>query len=394
MRRQLVASVMVIFPILWATDMRAQDAGDDQLEFSQLIAKYHTCSELIPDATQTIDSSNRLGAILTLNQEYLAPPPATGQSYRGEILTRDRTKPWCTPADKYPLPTIDSYQTLSDIPERQEILDVGGSVQIAIGQYLKLLNISAENIKGISLAAANVKSYELSPGRQNLVMDALIAQPDCVDALQAKTSKMIVRVCSGDVTLGVYFKTAVSGSILNLAIGQLTAGINFHYLNETSSVVPCTTTAPATKAGSTTTKQPTAPAAAKSTGNGAAKAPGKSTTAAPVVTKSGVTLSVTGNGSTDSTKPPISFSVSVTSGGNAPQSNPAASPTPAASPKPAASPSPSASPTPAATDTSADPAKCYSFAKVIGPSNGVFGINLSPQSGADSVSGLFKARKK
>lgn len=361
MRKFIARSLVAVLALSGTTIGYAQSDTEDQEAFSQLIAKYFVCSSLVPIGTQTIDSSNRFGAVGTYNQDYLAPPARSGQSYRGEILTLNRSKPWCTPDDKYPLPTEDRYGTLGDLPERQHVVESGASFTLEITKYFKALDISISNVKAVSMAASNVSYYEIPPVRQNLIVDALLAQNEvCQPALKTKTSRMIVRVCRGDVVLGVYFKNAISGSILNIALGQISANFSLNYLKEDDSVAPCEvpkTAAPAKPTQGSDGKPAQAPAA-----------PAKPDS------KSGSKPAVAG---TDTTKKvSISFSAEITGSG-----------TPAAA----------KATDPAKSDPAAkaEPDKCYRYAKLAAPKNGIFGINLTPVgSGPDSVVGMAVTRQK
>ncbi|WP_316159475.1 hypothetical protein [Bradyrhizobium sp. SZCCHNRI3042] len=368
----------------------AQDLPIDPEEaFSTMVAKYHACDLFTPNESETNDSSNRVGAVIGVNREYLAPPPKSRRLYRGRIFSRDINAPWCTPDEKYPLPQAASFQKIYDFPEQQRSTEMGLGFQLEVAKLFNGLSISWENIKAVSFEVSNAHAYTLSPGRQEAVMDNMVAQNtrSCNRALNAANSQMIIRVCTGKVTLGVYFKNAVSGSALNIAISQIiTAGFNGKYQEEAASVTPCQTA----RAGSGSGTQPSNTSVKPK--DGTASAPSSTAKlkdgASSTPTKKPKDASSTSTSPTGKTKP-ISFAASVggiSLQGSVTDSNSGSN---TAGAKDGSASSGAGQPSTPIT-SKADASKCYSFAKVVGPDEGVFGVKLSPDTGPDSVASLLK----
>lgn len=350
-----------IFPAFLAIFLAASHAfaAEKKIDFANKVAEENSCGLLLPIQSQNADSSNRIGALISVKQLYLGPVPEGG-GMRPTIWTRDTGNYWCSPSTAYSLPNQQGYQDGTDIKDQEVIKDMGAGLEVSFGEFLKVLNLSAENISAVSFEVSNSKSYEYSWGNQKRAIRSLVAnKDDCKEALAEPTSRLIYRICTGEVTLGVYLKTAVTGTVLNIALGQLKIGGNFRYRYEAKSVADCATT-PAI--GTKGTDAKSGAKAGNAADKGASTPPAQSST----TTKPGVKIDA--SLSTDQ----LSLKVE-----KAPDSKKASD----ANAK-------------AATDDQQKeikPEKCYSYAKVVSKPDAVFGVNLTPLTGKLSVKALIKA---
>jgi hypothetical protein len=363
-----IVSVFALTLGLLATGLHAQPEtmGGAEESLATMMAS-HRCSVLLPIATQTKDGINRVGAASLFTYEYIGPK-LKNRSYRPVIFSQVIDKPWCAP-DTMPLPTDQDFQKEGTLQEQQYILEKSLQIKAEFTKYLELINISAENIKGVSYGVKNMKAYNLSPKNQEKIVRALTADKSeaCQRTLADKNSRLIIRVCTGEASLGVYFKKAISGEILNIAIGNLAKlGVTLKYNEEQSAVEDCKSSPPkpdAPKPAANDSKPTNAKPSDKPTDKPGTK---------PVVEakpKSGV--------------PQVTFteadgklSAQLQSGGD--EAKPAGDSKPAGDVKPAAT---------------AAPDKCYKFAKFVADPDSVIGVYLSPED-SKNIDSLFQMQKR
>lgn len=243
-----ISAALAACVCLYSPEIHAQapDLSTTQNFFADSFGRISKCAVLVPTATQTLKSANRIGSIASYSSVYNA---TTDARFPKQILTKDDTKEWCTPKSAIKLPERDDYQLLGDVPFQQHKFELGGSAKIEVGKLFKALDLSWEYVDAVAVGIENIKSTDLDTGDQRSAIAVMKARGDCDETLKQSSQQMIWRICTGKVKFGVYFNRAVKGSIVNLNLGSVQAGFEVHYQNELSSVaeVPCTGTSPAVK---------------------------------------------------------------------------------------------------------------------------------------------------
>ncbi|MBX3521598.1 MAG: hypothetical protein KF807_00170 [Xanthobacteraceae bacterium] len=332
----------------------SEDAAPEYRYLSEAAARHFKCSVLLPPATQTDESANRLGAVGFFKLEYLEQNAPT--RYRGQIYSRVPQSPLCIPR-KTELPIKKRYQDLGSLPNEMRIDEVKADLKFELSGILTALNITYENISAVLVGINDVWQYELYPTpRDNVMRDILSLQTEendeyCAKTLKSPQAQMIYRVCTGQVTVGFYFKKAVKGNVLNIAIGNVKAGAGASWLKQQSAEAPCS----APVAASKKSEQKEAAADPKSQTKADQKKDEQLKTATPK--GPAVALSV-GDAK-------LTFSADGT-----PASNAAAATTPDS-------------------DTKLDDKKCYNIAKMQFAKDAVWGVDLTPQGTSwDSAYGI------
>jgi hypothetical protein len=367
-------SVATATTILMTAGTSARAEGPDPVAaFASTFGSQSKCAMVLPTATQTTRSSNRVGAIAQYQTSDGKPYDATTENPM-QIVTMLESKPWCAPKS-VALPIADDYQGGGTVDLRQKVLDAGLDFKITLSKIFNLVDITANYVDAIAYGVDDLKYFLADTGDQKDAVRSIISRgEDCSESLASQASQMIYRVCTGTIKLGIYYKREVKGSLVDLALSALKVNFDVHFLDELSSVKPCkddtpaapnpkpaTGAAPATKGGAT--PKP------------AAKPAATPTTVTPEVAGAAVAAAVT---------------AALTAMSKGPQS---ADTTPAAGQKPADKPAAEA---PAqTTKATPDPKKCYDIAYFTSSPGAVIGVRLSPTgTGQGSVDALEKAVSK
>ncbi|MCP3391929.1 hypothetical protein NLM27_24355 [Bradyrhizobium sp. CCGB12] len=373
-RRFIIAVMSLTSLAPWAAFAEPGDS-DAQEAFATMLGRITKCSMILPTATQTIKSANRIGAVSELSLVYSA---TVNSNFPKEIVTKNDNKPWCTPKAAFKLPDAADYQQHGNVPFRQKKLDIGGSAKVELEKIFKLVDASWSYVDAVAFGISDIQSVDLDTGDQKASIGAMLDRgAECSDSLKSTQSQMIWRICTGQVKLGVYFNREVRGSIVNANLGALQANFEAHYQSELSGVAetPCKGDSPvAAGAG--------APGA-RSTGSSPAVAPSPARAATPVANSpSAATSPSTNQAIAAAAGAAAAAAVVAVLGGSGTQPGAAAA---AAAAAPAES---------KPKNDTADPDKCYKYAIYESAPNAVVGVNLTPKgSGSLSVVGLTKAVK-
>lgn len=310
---------------------------------------------VLPTATQTTRSSNRIGAIAQYRTSDGKPYDAETENPT-QIVTMLENKPWCAPKS-WALPVADDYQGGGTVDLRQRVIDAGVDFNVTLSKIFNLVDLTANYVDAVAYGADDLKYFLADTGDQKDAVRSIISRgEDCEESLASQKSQMAYRICTGTIKLGVYYKREVKGSLVDLTLSALKVNFDVHFLEQLSSVKPCKNDAPAA---------PSKPAAAVTPTT-------KGAVATPKPGASAVTPEAVGAA--------VAAALTAMSKDQQP-----ANVAPAATPK--------AADTPAKTQTaSPDPQKCYDIAYFTSSPNAIIGVRLSPTGTGDgSVAALVKA---
>jgi hypothetical protein len=316
------------------------------------------CAMVLPTATQTARSSNRIGAIA----QYQT---SDGKAYDAEtenplqIVTMLESKPWCAPKS-WPLPVADDYQGGGVVDLRQRVLDAGLDFNVTLSKIFNLVDLTASYVDAVAYGTDDLKYFLADTGDQKDAIRSIISRgEDCAESLASEKSQMVYRICTGTIKLGVYYKREVKGSLVDVTLSALKVNFDVHFLEQLSSVKPCKNDTPAAPNKSAATATPPT--------KGAAATPKPAaTTVTPEAVGAAVAAALT---AMSKDQRPANAAPSVAT---------------------------------KATDTAAkaatagpDPQKCYDIAYFTSSPNAVIGVRLSPMGTGDgSIAALVKALAK
>jgi hypothetical protein len=350
---------------------------DPVASFATSFGSQAKCAMVLPTATQTTRSSNRIGAIAQYQTSDGKPYDAATENPT-QIVTMLESKPWCAPKS-LALPIADDYQGGGTVDLRQKVLDAGLDFKITLSKIFNLVDITANYVDAVAYGVDDLKYFLADTGDQKDAVRSITSRgEDCAESLASPASQMVYRICTGTIKLGLYYKREVKGSLVDLTLSALKVNFDVHFLEQLSSVKPCKDGAPAAANPKPAAAVPATPSAA-ATPKAAAKPATTTTTVTPEVAGAAVGAAVTAALTAMS------------------KNQQATDTTPATGQKPADKPAAQTPAQPAAQTATAapDPAKCYDIAYFTSSPSAVIGVRLSPTgTGEGSVNALAKALAK